>query len=187
MITRIILLLVALLTLNGCASLNPRLFNSEEEILSSRGTPTRIWDNPDGTRTLEYSTQPSGYTCWMYTVDFDGVILSQFDALSTEGLARIKKGMNKDEVQRLLGQHRSIQSFPNSGEEVWDWNIRNEYPDLVATRFNVHFVDDVVVRTERSYEYPQYNTFFGFGIGGGYWGGPGWHGHPYPYRGGYWW
>lgn len=185
MITRILMILGALMTLSGCAAMTPRMFSMEDEVLAGRGSPTRIWDNPDGTKTLEYSTQPYGHTCWMYRIDVDGVVLRQYDALAADNLARVKKGMSKDEVLRQLGQQRSIQHFPNSGEEVWDWNIRNDYPDLLATRFNVYFVDDRVTRTERSYEYPHNGFYFGFGgwRGPGYWGS-GWWGPRYP---GYWW
>lgn len=190
MIKRIFILLGSLLLLSGCASLQPPTYSTESEVLANRGNPTTTWENDDGTRTLEYSTQPSGYTCWMYTVDFDGLVLSQLDALSDSGLARVRIGMSQDEVRRLLGQQRTIQYFPNSKEEVWDWNIRNDYPDLLATRFNVHFVDGVVKRTSRNNEYPRDGgLFFGFGHGPGYWGpgywGPrwgGWWGGP-----GFWW
>lgn len=184
-----LILIAALLT--GCASMLPqRTFDAESELLAKRGAPSRVWDNEDGTRTLEYATQPYGTECWMYTVDADGVIVEQLDALARSNLARVKAGMTVEEVQRLLGQHRSVQRFSLSNEEVYDWNISNEWPDLVATRFNVHFVEGEVVRTSQSFVYPQ-RWPFGLSIGVGshpYWGmGFGWpHYHPwhhpyYPY------
>jgi len=194
MLMRLFIALAVLLTFSGCASLQPPVFSTETEVLAQRGKPTRIWENEDGSRTLEYATQPNGYTCWMYIVDFDGLVLSQFDALSDVNRQRVKAGMTPDQVRRLLGEQRTIQYFPNSKEEVWDWNIRNEYPDLLATRFNVHFVGGVVNRTSISYEYPRGGMLIGFGRGGwgpGYWGpgywGPGWGRMGWWGGPGYWW
>lgn len=183
-----IALLALLALLSGCASLGTvRTFALESELRAARGEPTRIWTNPDGSRTFEYATQPNGDQCWMYTIGADGRIVEQHDALAPANLARVSTGMTIAEVERLLGQHLSIQRFVHSGEEVWDWNIVNEWPDLVATRFNVHFVDGKVVRTSRSHIYPRESWVFGIGIGGGRhpWWGLGWswpiRPRPYPW------
>lgn len=186
---RLILFAVLFALLSGCASMQ-REFADEASLLGVRGEPSRIWTNEDGTRTFEYATQPFGDNAWMYTIDGDGRIVEQFDALSRRHLARVQKGMTVAQVQRLLGQHRTVQFFALSGEEVYDWNIRNEWPDLRATRFNVHFVDGVVERTSQTFVFPR-DGMFGFGLGFGdgphpHWGGLwGW---PHPRAGGphYW-
>ena len=99
------------------------------------------------------------------------------------GVARVERGMSKEQVSRLLGTHRSEQRFTNSGETVWDWNIRNDGPGI-AVLFNVHFIDDKVVRTSQTYVYPRDGAMFG-GRGGYYahpWAwGPGWWGYPRPF------
>ena len=165
-------MVVLALALTGCAGLNQhRSFADRSELLATRGEPTRIWENEDGTRTLEYATQPFGQTCWMYTVDEQGNIVEQFDALSRRNLATVRQGMSLDEVQRMLGQHRAVQRFSLSGEEVYDWNVANEWPDLVATRFNVHFIDGIVERTSFTYVYPRDPWRLSFGAA---------FGHPYP-------
>lgn len=151
------------LVLAACVSLPP--LASEAEVRARHGEPTRVWQNPDGSRTLEYATQPFGETCWMYTVAADGKLIAQFDALAPENLARVEPGMSLDAVIRLLGEPRSVQRFPRLNEEVWDWNIPRESLDLIATRFNVHFVDGRVVRTSRSHEYRSEAWSFGFGLG----------------------
>ncbi|MGL1834656.1 hypothetical protein ACKVEX_13755 [Rhodocyclaceae bacterium SMB388] len=164
-----------------------REFVDEVSLLGARGQPSRIWINDDGTRTFEYATQPFGDDAWMYSIDADGRIVEQFDALSRKNLARVQKGMTVEQVQRLLGQHRSVQFFSLSGEEVYDWNIRNEWPDLRATRFNVHFVGGVVERTSQTLVFPRDGMFgWGIGLGLGYgshsfWGG--FRGWPYPRAG----
>ncbi len=182
--SRTLAMIAALVLLGGCASLTAqREYADEAELRANRGEPTRVWNNEDGTRTLEYATQPYGDTAWMYTVDAEGRVVEQLDALGEEGLARVRPGMTLEEVERLLGQHRSVQRFALSGEEVWDWNVRNRWPGVLATLFNVHFVDGKVVRTSYTYVYPRDG---GWGIG--MWSGPrthwgmGW-GWPHPWVG----
>lgn len=175
-------LLACVLALGGCAAFEPpRPFTTEAEALAARGEPTRRWQNDDGTTTLEYATQPYGDTCLMVQVDQGGIVLRQWDALDNDNLARVSKGMSAEEVSRLLGEHRSVQTFKLSGEEVWDWNIRNYGPGI-ATLFNVHFIDGKVVRTSQTYVYPRDGGMFGpwgaypFGYSG-YFG----HSFGYPY------
>ncbi len=142
---------LAVLLLAGCSAFAPpRPYTSEAEVLAARGHPTQRWDNADGSTTLQYATQPFGESCLMVTVDAQGRVLRQEDGLSDAGRAKVKAGMSKEEVNRLLGAHRSVQYFALSREEVWDWNIENTGPGI-ATLFNVHFVDGRVVRTSQTY------------------------------------
>src|SRR5690606_35407438 len=166
------LLLVLLAgALAGCATFQPpRPYTTEAEALAARGEPTRRWSNDNGTTTLEYSTQPNGRTCLMVQVDQGGIVLRQWDALAAENLARVERGMDKEQVSRLLGTHRSEQRFSNSDEEVWDWNIRN-VGHGIATRFNGQFIAGEVVRTSQSYVYPRDGAVFG--------GWSGYYGHPW--------
>lgn len=171
----LLLMLAGALQLAGCATFEPpRPFTTEAEALAAKGEPSRRWQNDDGTATLEYATQPYGHTCLMVQVDQGGMVLRQWDALESENLVRVQKGMTQEEVERMLGQHRSVQVFKLSGEEVWDWNIRNNGPG-VATRFNVHFIDGKVVRTSQTYVYPRDGW-----VVNGYWGyGRPYYGYPY--------
>lgn len=176
------------LQLAGCAVFAPpRPYTTEAEALAERGEPTRRWTNDDGTTVLEYATQPYGHTCLMVEVDQGGIVLRQWDALAAENLARVEPGMDEEQVARLLGTHRSVQTFHLSGEVVWDWNIRNDGPGI-ATLFNVHFIDGKVVRTSQTYVFPRDGGMFGFWGGyyrgpwvwGGRWGYPrGFYGYPY--------
>ena len=176
-----LLILVWAALLGSCALFEPpRPYATEAEAIAARGEPTRRWQNDDGTTTLEYATQPFGDRCLMVQVDQGGKVLRQWDALSEENRAKVEVGMTMAEVDRLLGEHRSVQTFRLSGEEVWDWNVYNDGPG-VATLFNVHFIDGKVVRTSRTYVYRN-------GNGGGMFGGLLFYGHPYgyPFYGSYW-
>ena len=153
--------ILAALSLSACLTYTPpRPFTTDAETLAAKGEPARRWSSDDGTTTLEYSTQPNGWSCLMVQVDQGGSVLRQWDALEDVNLARVQKGMTQEEVGRLLGQHRSVQVFKMSGEEVWDWNVRNDGPG-VATLFNVHFIDGAVVRTSQTYVFPGDGPFAG--------------------------
>ncbi|MDY0073146.1 MAG: hypothetical protein RBR77_10905 [Thauera sp.] len=170
------LLFTALLALllNACASfLTEPQYTTAAEVLKAKGEPSHRWEKADGSSVLEYATQPYGNSCLMVEVDASGTVLRQWDALAPANLARVKQGMSKDEIRQLLGEERSIQHFKLSGEEVWDWNIRNNGPGI-ATLFNVHFIDDKVVRSSQTYVYPR---------DGGLVHGPMWYGHPWAWYG----
>ena len=108
-------------------------------------------------------------------------MVAQYDALSSENLRRVRKGMTTDEVRSLLCPERSIQQFRGTNEEVWDWNIGRGGYAQTASRFNVHFKDGLVVRTSYEQLYPPPQMHFGIGFGRGVY--PGWGmGWGYPYR-----
>lgn len=152
------------LALAGCAYTPPlaRLppgQASEADVLAAAGPPQRRWNNPDGSVTLEYSSQPNGIQCLMVVLGRDGRLVSVADALKPDGLARVEVGMSREEVSRLLGRHRSVEFFSLSREEVWDWNIDNSSGPGVATRFNVHFREGRVLRTSQTYVFPADGDF----------------------------
>ena len=180
------LLVILCALLGACASTPPpKALLDETEVRATRGTPTQIWDNADGTRTFEYSTQPQGTSAWMYTVDAGGKVIAQYDALSADNRARVKPGMSPEQVLRLLGRERSRQRFAASQEEVWDWRIPRDWPTAYATFFNVHFEHDLVTKTSISrLERDDSGMRFGFGFGSGFgsrWGvGFGWPHYYHP-------
>ncbi|MDB5813682.1 MAG: Conserved hypothetical secreted protein [Rhodocyclales bacterium] len=119
------------------------------EVIARQGKPTHIWPEPDGGRTLEYSSQPFGVTSYMVRVGADDHVQRVENTLAPEGLARVQTGMTREEIGHLLGTPRSKVNFSLSKEEVWDWTIPGTLPGDYQ-RFNVHFVDGKVVRTSRS-------------------------------------
>ena len=149
----------------GCAS-TPKVARlppgqaTEADVIAAAGPPFRRWAEPGGGETLEYPTQPFGISCLMVRLDASGRLVSVEDALSPLGLAQVQPGMSKEDVARTLGRHRSVEFFALSGEEVWDWNVDNSTGPGVATLFNVHFRDDVVVRTSQTYVFPPDADFF---------------------------
>jgi hypothetical protein len=137
--------------LAGCASVDQLSTlqpgsSTEAEATKLAGKPTYVWNNADGTRTLEYSDQPfDGNATWMLTIDAGGKVLSR--KLVDIDNARVANGLTKEEVRRLLGSPRTTSYYPLPGEDIWDWNMRGHPGDVTLTRFNVHFKNGLVVRT----------------------------------------
>ena len=162
-------LLLLSIVLAGCASLRSPValepgVSGLAEVRAAFGQPYRSYAEPDGGKTLEFSSQPNGITCHMVRLDAAGRFVSVRDALCEAGLVRVKPGMSREQVSRLLGNHRSVEFFRLSGEEVWDWNVDNRNGPGVATRFNVHFKDGRVVRTSTTYVFPADGVFGGYGL-----------------------
>jgi len=147
------------LVLGACAVFNPTAdlkpgVSIQGDVSAVLGTPSRIYQDPGGGETWEYSTQPYGTTCYMASFDAAGTLTRLVDALSEQERARVQPGMTREQVARMLGQHRTVAVFRLSGEEVWDWNVPH-WGSGIATRFNVHFKEGRVVRTTTSTVYPM--------------------------------
>lgn len=160
-----LLLISALLALTGCANMDtdPRLapgVSRSADVLSTYGQPVRSWADADGGKTLEYSSQPFGQTCYMVKLGADGRVISVENTLALAPRSRVVAGFTPEQVSRLLGTERSRVFFKLSGENVWDWTIR---PDQTGygMRFNVHFKDGLVARTSYSVVYPDEKFLFG--------------------------
>ena len=148
-----LLSLFVFLFLTGCAStgdfsqLRPGI-STEADVSKAGGKPTYVWQNSDGTRTLEYSAQPDdGFGCVMLTLDAAGKLTKIENAITPANIARIQPGMAQDAVRRILGTPRSKVFFPLAGEDVWDWNTSDASAIISFERFNVHFKAGVVART----------------------------------------
>ena len=145
--------------LGGCAYLgrDPQLLpgaTTGEEVMARYGPPVRIWPEADGGRTLEYSSQPRGQTCWMVRLGPDGRLISIEDTLLYASRFSIEPGMTPEQVSRRLGRERSRVFFSLSGEDVWDWNVAPDQSGY-KLRFNVHFKNGTVLRLSQSMVFPD--------------------------------
>ena len=108
------------------------------EVLARMGEPGyRHW-NDDGTATWEYSRQPAGVHCYMVSFDRQQVVARLEQVLADDYFARVRPGMSKDEIRRLLGAPGSRTVFDNLGEEIWEWRIASILPGE-ENFFMVHF------------------------------------------------
>lgn len=151
-IRNLVILTIAVCGLFACGSvrrlgsLQPGLSTETDATKLAGRKPGYVWNNADGTRTLEYSNQPlDGSTSYMVTVDTAGKVLGVRPINVDPATTALSVGMGRDEVRRLLGSPRTIATYM-SGEEIWDWNTATGSPGYLV-RFNAHFRDGKLVRT----------------------------------------
>lgn len=111
---------------------------TQAEVRSRMGEPGFVHWNDDGTATWEYARQPNGSSCYMITFDNAQVVAKLEQVLNEANYARVRDGMSKDDVRRLLGAPGSKTVFDNLGEEIWEWRIEG-VPPMEETYFMVHF------------------------------------------------
>jgi outer membrane protein assembly factor BamE (lipoprotein component of BamABCDE complex) len=103
---------------------------TQAEIRSRMGEPGFIHWNDDGTATWEYARQPNGSNCYMITFGQDHVVTKVEQVLNEANYAKVRTGMSKDDIRRLLGAPGSNQTFNNLHEEVWEWRIEGMPPKI---------------------------------------------------------
>lgn len=108
------------------------------EVEARMGPPGVEYRNEDGSVTWEYSRQPSGIECHMITLGPDRVVVRVEQVLTEANLARVREGMDREQVRRLLGRPGSVNTYERLHEEVWDWRVAGTIPTEEA-HFHVHF------------------------------------------------
>ena len=114
---------------------------TQADVRSRMGEPGFIHWNDDGTATWEYARQPNGSSCYMITFGQDHVVAKVEQVLNDANYAKVRVGMSKDDIRRLLGAPGSKQTFDNLREEIWEWRIEGT-PPMDETYFMVHFDTD---------------------------------------------
>lgn len=110
--------------------------SSESDVRMVMGKPETVWEEEDGTRALQYPKGPEGVRTWEFVIDKSGTLKDYRQLLTEDSFARIKAGMTRDEVRRLLGKPRTVVQYKLKNEEAWDWR----YQALNEPRFfSVHF------------------------------------------------
>ena len=121
--------------------------STEADVVQEFGPPERVWDEPDGSRTLEYNRQPAGVRNYMITVGPDGIMTALRQVLTPDSFTRIQPGMDELAVRRALGRPAQQVFYELAQEHSWRWNFLEPPSDRKA--FYVVFgTDRRVLRTE---------------------------------------
>ncbi|MCW7538757.1 outer membrane protein assembly factor BamE [Aquabacterium sp. A7-Y] len=112
---------------------------TEADVRAQFGKPEAIYDDEDGSRTLEYPRQPEGQRNYMITIGPDGRMSALRQVLQPAVFAQVTPGLDKVQVRRLLGRPGKTQVFPLKNEEVWDWRYLDGPENRV---FSVSFDPD---------------------------------------------
>lgn len=129
------LLLFAALMVAACApyggsGLKPGVARLDE-VYAAMGKPAMHWQDPDGSRQLAYPNGPAGLETFMVRLDSNGKLKYMENVLDAEHLAKVRAGMTKEEVLRILGPSDANATvyFEARDELVWEWRylgIANE-------------------------------------------------------------
>lgn len=128
LIKALILSLVALVA--ACASYGGRgLVPGEaslDDVYATMGPPALRWQDPDGSVQLAYPRGPHGFDTYMVRTGPDRKLRQIENVLDTEHLAKIRAGMSKDDVLRILGPSdpNCTVYFEARDELAWDWRYR---------------------------------------------------------------
>jgi outer membrane protein assembly factor BamE (lipoprotein component of BamABCDE complex) len=96
--------------------------STEADVRQQFGEPQATYAGADGSRTFEYSRQPEGQVAWMITIGADGKMSALRQVLKPSEFAKIKPGMDKAEVRRVLGKPGRTMAYPlKPEEEQWEW------------------------------------------------------------------
>ena len=113
------------LALAGCAAYDGHNLkagvSTEAEVRTVMGAPAAEFVNADGSRQLAYPRGPLGTQTYMADVGPDGRVVGVRPVLNDDTFYRIRQGMTRDEVLRLIGPPRETGDFPRMGQEAWDY------------------------------------------------------------------
>ena len=145
-------LAAALLALAGCD--RQRIAKLEEGVATEAdvkrefGEPLAVFNQPDGSRTFEYARQPEGQTNYFIVIGADGKMSALRQVLKPSEFAKVRPGLDKAEVRKLLGRPAKTQRFDlKPDEEHWDWRWLDGQQ---AKLFSVTFDRDGKVSTSAS-------------------------------------
>ena len=131
-----LLLLALAACLAGCANLTAVSSGMPaQQVQAKLGAPETIRKNADGSEVWEYPGGPLGRQTYMVTLGSDRAVQEVHQVLNDEYFSRVRAGMSRDEVRRLLGKPGEIMVFGARDEEVWTWRYQQQNPMF----FNVLF------------------------------------------------
>jgi hypothetical protein len=137
---KILISILATLLLTACAAYSGSGLRPGEarleDVLRVMGEPAMRWQDPDGARQLAY---PRSIHTFMVQIGPDGKMQRIENVMDMKTFPRIRPGMTKSEVLRILGpSERSATAYFKARDElVWEWRYCDEWNE--TARFDVLF------------------------------------------------
>jgi hypothetical protein len=113
--------------------------STEVEVRKQFGDPVTVTALPDGIRVLDYPRQPEGWTNYVIKIGPDGKMSSLRQLLNDDNFARVRPGMDPQQVRDLLGRPAEQKRYELKNEEVWSWRYK---PVNESRLFSVTFGPD---------------------------------------------
>ena len=107
-----------------------------QQVQAKLGAPETVRKNADGSEVWEYPQGPLGRQTYMVTLGSDRAVQEVHQVLNDEYFSRVRAGMSRDEVRRLLGKPGEIMVFGARDEEVWSWRYQQQNPMFFKVLFD---------------------------------------------------
>lgn len=118
--------------------------STESEVRSVMGTPADEFANADGSKRLAYPRGPLGSQTYMADVGKDGVLTAVRQVLNDDTFMRIRPGLTREEILRMIGPPGETMAFARLGQVAWDYRYQDTwgYQAIFSVMFDV---DGIVV------------------------------------------
>ena len=145
-------------TLAGCGD-RPHLqaqlkagVSTARDVRDAMGPPSMEWKQSDGSTIWEFTRMPAGKKNFMATIGPDEVLRELVQVVTEENFGRVKPGMGKDELRRLLGKPTETARLPLKPVEVWSWAYDDVFQREMFLDVNLD-ADGKVIDTSRRNEH----------------------------------
>jgi SmpA / OmlA family len=119
--------------------------STADDVKRLMGKPEMIWEEKDGSMTMEFPRSPEGHQTYVVEIGADGKYKSMKNILTDESFAKVQAGQSQDDVRKLLGKPTEVVEFKLKNEVVWSWRFS---PGAGRSEiFNVHYSPDGKVKT----------------------------------------
>lgn len=114
----------------GCAFTPVQQGMTQEQVMASYGTPTRVVPLATGTR-LQYSRQPAGQSAVMVDLDAAGKVVAVREVMRLQEFLRIEPGQwTRDEVEREFGPPARIDRVASWSGDIMNYRWRDNVQDM---------------------------------------------------------
>lgn len=93
--------------------------STEGEVRIIYGSPSMVWEEEGGARTLEFVKGPAGHRTFMIQIGADGKVKAVEQVLKPATFVKVVQGMSEDQVRRLLGKPGKKEPYALSKEVAW--------------------------------------------------------------------
>jgi outer membrane protein assembly factor BamE (lipoprotein component of BamABCDE complex) len=136
------------LTLSGCASYDGRGLQagaSPAQVRALMGEPAARMQEPTGGEIWAYPHGPLGQETFMARFAPSGPLSRVESVLDEDHFRLVQRGMEREEVRRIVGPPGHIEDFPRTSDLVWDYRYRDTWG--YDCQFSVTFDSDRRVKS----------------------------------------
>jgi len=117
--------------------------STEAEVRNVMGAPAVEYSDPDGSKVLAYPRGPLGTQTYMAQVGKDGTLEGVRQALTDDTFNRIRPGLTRDDVLRMIGPPGETMFFSRLNQDSWGYRYKDTWGYLAV--FSVNFDANGVV------------------------------------------